>query len=116
MIKFFHKLLNPHCDHCKEELHDSRICPTCEVYRSQLELANHEKKLLLATIERISNPVIEEKEFPHTEPIQSRTIPWSARKRILESEDRIAAEKLRVRNAELKSDKIEDLEKDVGIG
>jgi len=122
MIKFFHKLFNPHCDHCAQELRDSKICPTCEVYRAQLELVNHEKKLLLATIEKISNPVIEEKEFPHTEPIQPKNVPWAARKRMLEAEDRVAAEKLRARNAELKSEKLdergklEELEKEVGIG
>ena len=117
MIKFFHRLFNPHCDHCAQEARDSKICPTCEVYRAQLELVNHEKKLLLATIEKISNPVIEEKEFPsNIEPIQSKNTPWPIRRRMLEAEDRIAAEKLRIRNAELKSEKIENLEKEVGIG
>jgi len=116
MIKFFHRLLNPHCDHCIEEARESKICPTCEVYRSQLELANHEKKLLLETIEKINNPIIEEKEFPHTEPIQSRTTPWPIQRKILEREDRIAAKLTRDKEAELKSKKIEELEKEVGIG
>lgn len=116
MIKFFHRLFNPHCDHCVEEDREDKICPTCEVYKSQLELNNHDKKLLLATIREISNPVIEEKEFPHTEPIQPRTTPWPVQRKILEREDRIAAKLTRDKKAELKSEKIEDLEKEVGIG
>lgn len=116
MIKFFHRLFNPHCDHCIEEARDNKICPTCAVYRSQLELANHEKKLLLETIEKISNPIIEEREVLHTEPILPRRSNWPAERKILESESKIAAEKLRARRAELKSEKIEDLEKEVGIG
>ncbi len=116
MIKFFHKLFNPHCEDCAIEARNSKICPTCDVYRVQLDLANHDKKKLLELIERMNNPPVEEKESPvEVKPIQSKSIPWNIRKNLLEAESRIAAEKLRVKAAEIKSEKVDDLEREVGV-
>lgn len=119
MIKFFHKLLNPHCPDCVAEANNNKICPTCDVYRVQLDLANYDKKKLLELIEKMNNPpVAEEKEPPlEVKPIQSRSVPWNVRKNMLETEDKLAAEKLRAKAAEIKDDseKLDDLEKEVGV-
>lgn len=124
MIKFFHKLFNPHCDDCRDELRDSRICKSCETLRSQLDLANHEKKQLLAVIENLNNPKTETTEVPdNVEPLQPRQVPWRVEKARLEKADReehqriMRAEEMRaeeLRQAKAR-ESIDKLEKETGI-
>ena len=99
MIKFFHKLFNPHCADCRaEEIdkelsnHEARTCKSCETLRLQLDIANYEKKDLL---NRLLNPIREEvtesiefKEVP-------KQIPFHVRKAQLEQASRIRAAEIR---------------------
>jgi len=116
MIKFFHRLFNPHCPHCIEEAREGKVCQSCETLIKQLELANHEKKQLLSMIQSITNPPkVEVREVPSVEPIPPRNIPWAVRKQTLEAEDRARAKLMREKAAEIKPEEIEELEKVVGI-
>ena len=105
MIKFFHRLFHPHCEHCLLE----QQCDTCDVLKSQLERANYEKDKLLAQLERMVNPPVpieEPQELP--QPLKPRTVPWEVTRNILEQADRKKAEQIR-------ADKLEELEKETGI-
>lgn len=107
MFKWLHHLLSPHCSHCAEELERSRVCSSCEVLKSQLEIANHEKEQLL---DRLVNPPIKhepEIDTSKIEPIKPRTIPWAIRKQMLEAEDK---EKVR-----LEKQRLRELEEEIGI-
>ena len=97
MIRWIHHLLEPHCPHCREEEQDKSICQSCEPLKHQLEIANYEKKQMMETILRMSNPQsmlpIAKAEIP--EQIKSRTIPWVVRRQMLEAEDRERARLMR---------------------
>lgn len=113
MTKFLHRLFKPHCEHCRDEVREAKVCPTCEVFASQLELANYQNKQLLSTIERMNNPTpLVVPETTAVEPIQPRTVPWSIRRNILEGEDRKKAELMRSAAKE----STEQLEKELEVG
>ena len=114
MFHWLHHLLNPHCEHCREEKQEASICQTCEVLITQLARAHIEKDNLLSQIERMSNPVVpsqETSEIP--EPLKSRMVPWTIRRNLLEAEDRKKAQLMR--EVKEKNPSIEKLEKEVGI-
>jgi len=96
-------LLNPHCEHCREEREESRVCPSCETLKSQLEAVNHEKNRLL---DRLLTPIVEatpaQPEREITKPIN---IPWNVRRQMLEREDRERA-KL-IQNAPIPTETLE---------
>lgn len=128
MIKWIHRLLEPHCPECKEEAQDKSICQSCETLKHQLEIANYEKRQMLDTILRMGSPqpqsVPVRIEVP--ESIKSRTIPWVVRKQMLEAEDREKAKLMRAAEnkaapakeipvEKTQEESIAELEKELGI-
>lgn len=111
-MNWLHHLFNPHCVECKEEREDSRVCPSCETLRQQLEIANHQNKQLLDRI--LEKPAPEpERKFTTDEKVAvPRTIPWNVRRQMLEAEDR---EKARLMRNAPKPESTEDLEKELKI-
>jgi uncharacterized Zn finger protein (UPF0148 family) len=106
---WIHKLLNPHCPDCKEERDNSRVCPSCETLKMQLEISNNEKRQLLERI--LEKPALESKPELRevTRPVN---VPWRVRQQMLEAEDR---EKARLMREAPKPVSTEDLEKDLDI-
>lgn len=101
----------------KERKREGVVCNSCEILKSQLNLANIEKHELLS---RILNPAVKEEPKINTEdlkPISRHTIPWKARQQMLENEDRIKANL--IKNApkadkKLESD-LDELERELDI-
>ena len=130
MIKWLHQLFNPHCEHCIEELKESKLCSSCETLRFMLDQANHEKRLLLDKLLIINQP-IEQNEVNHEikEPIKTtRFVSWRVRQQMLENEDRERARLLQNKEKEIKQTNqstsvetieqnlsIEELEKQIGL-
>lgn len=124
IINWFHHLLNPHCEHCKDIAEDSKVCKSCETLTHQLEIANFEKKQLLQAVLDNQKPVPEQTNLAATRQPASikNNISWAVRKQMLEAEDRKAAslrneanknivDKLATDNSE-----IEELERSLGVG
>lgn len=110
MFKWLHRLFNPHCPDCMSESQDSRICPTCEVLKSQIESLRYEKNQLLNKLLNPTEPV-ETKSYEEEVKIQiPRTTPWHVRRQMLEAEDRKAAQLMRD-----KAVPVEDLEKELDL-
>lgn len=109
MFKFFHRLFNPHCEHCSreerervsEQIELSRIsaeqrefdrhCDTCDVLQRELELLRSERDKLLDRI--ITPPAVikervVERESNERVPLVSRHLPFTARRQALEQNDR----------------------------
>ena len=108
MSNWIHRLFNPHCPHCLSERVESKVCPSCETLKAQLEMINYENKRLL---DRILTPSIkEEVARPPVEITRPTNVPWNVRRQILEAEDREKAKLLR--NAPVP---VEDLEKELDI-
>lgn len=82
-------------------------CPTCEVLREQLEIANHERRELLRSLLHKEEPK-EEEPNKELEPIKPKFITWSARRQMLEAEDRKKAQLMKE-----KQDELAALEKEV---
>ena len=114
MLKFLHKIWNPHCPDCAAEASDKKVCPSCETLTAQLAIANVEKRQLL---EAILDPL---KRVAETNPVQvdmkelrAKTATWNVRRQMLEQEDRKTAAILRSKmNVQ---QQVNELEKELGI-
>ena len=99
----------------KEVKQEELVCQSCETLKQQLEIANYEKQKLL-------DRILEKPELPkETEPpkiTRPHSIPWAARRQILEQEDREKARAMR--NAATPDSShvtldVSDLEKELGV-
>lgn len=94
MLKWIHRLLEPHCPQCAEE----RVCNSCETLRHQLDNANYEKRQLMDVVVRLTFPSQQEQVPKSDEPkaIQPKgTLAWKIRRGLLEAEDRRQAQIMR---------------------
>ena len=83
-----------------EKKRELNYCESCEVLKLQLAMANEEKQQLL---DRILNPVIKPEskliDTPNLKPLMPTSMSWSARRQMLEAEDRAKARALRNNDA-----------------
>lgn len=98
--QWLHKLMNPHCEHCRQEADDRRafelevareakVCNSCEILKHELAVKTRDNEFLLSKL--LEGPVVEETKRLTGEvskPIVSRHVPWSTRRQLLESADR----------------------------
>jgi hypothetical protein len=111
MINWIHKLLNPHCEHCKDEERDEKVCNSCEILKEEVAHLRNENRRLIDSI--TTKPEVEEIRTQAPVPISpKRTVPWAVRKQMLEQEDR---QKARARANAARPDTVEDLEKEMNI-
>lgn len=119
LVERIHRLLNPHCPDCREKDTESEICKSCEILKSQLDIANHEKKQLLEALLESHKPARDESIKPDIDykALQKSSMPWAVRKQMLEAESREAARLMaNTRISDTPEDKtIEELEKQLGI-
>ena len=113
LLKLIHHLLNPHCPDCLNERHESKICQSCETLEKQLEISNFEKRELLNKLLKEPEPIVPT-ELPkaYTMP---KTIPWRVRQQMLEREDREKARLMRQAPLPDSTNKIEELERELGV-
>lgn len=123
MIKFFHHLLNPHCEHCREE-RETEIarskkeseCPSCNILVIELEKAQKEKAQLLAQLFHKETEVTTE-----PSPIRVPLNPGTHRnfnsiRTKLEADARRRAEELKKQKQdEVASVSIKSLEEELGV-
>lgn len=130
---FEHKF-NPHCSHCAIEKMDKLVCPSCEMLKTQLALANEEKRLML---EALISPTTSHNREAIDDSMAGkmiaspRHVPWSIKRQHLQREDRAAALALQKNQkedaearklaenlksvAEVKTQSIEELETELGL-
>lgn len=111
----WHKFWHPHCQRCIDAARESKVCPSCEVLKVQLEREQAEKKLLL---QRLLAPVLGPVERSNEDiplPITPRHVPFGITRAKLESEDRAKAAELSRVAREAEINKTEDLEKELGV-
>jgi len=83
-MNFFHRLFNPHCPHCAEEL----VCTSCEDWKRLYESEKAEKQRLLNIILSTMEDDVEElKPAVAPEPVISKIVPWRVQREMLERED-----------------------------
>lgn len=101
-MKWLHRLMNPHCPDCIAEYEDSKICASCDTLRTELAaVRRHNEQLMETLIEQFGPRQVTTSEAEVKIPLDSKTLPWRARKQMLEQNDRKEAEILRARNQEL---------------
>ncbi len=125
MSNFFHRLLNPHCEHCameeeKKFQRDSHN-PTIELLKDEIERLRRINDSLMAKLESFHtepepNPLpINVQETPL--PVTPRKTSWQVKQRELEAEDRHRARVLRkLQESGVDIDKpmpLSDLEKEI---
>ena len=74
------------------EVKGNKVCESCETLKQQLEIANYEKKQLLNRMLEKPEPIPVE---PLKEIMPPKSLPWRARRQILEAEDREKARAMR---------------------
>lgn len=109
-MNWFHKLLNPHCEHCLEE----RINPEVEYLKAELSRLQDKYDRL---VERLVNPIPVKSETDtvsdnNLEPLRSGYKPWSQKRAELERATKL--EDVNARDAALRR-KNEQLEKDLNL-
>lgn len=115
-INFFHHLINPHCELCMAERREALQCENCDTLRSLLESEKFEKKELLNHLLGTNRVETSQVNMTVAEPIIPKNIPWRVRREMLESEDRAAAQIIRKKEEEARSQTTEELEKELGVG
>lgn len=92
MINFFHKLFNPHCEHCREEKKENRICAPCE--DKKLEMARMQEM-----IDKFLDRLLEKPEvIVGTTPTNISKpvfVPWRVRQQMLQEQDKATAKLMR---------------------
>ena len=111
MSNWFHRLLNPHCPTCHEDDENSKVCNSCEVLRTQLDVTIRERDRLLSKLLDDTPKTSSQQPMEPTKPIN---IPWNVRRQMLEAEDR---EKARlIKNAPIPTlIPTEDLERELDL-
>lgn len=71
------------------------ICQSCETLKSQLEIANYEKRQLLSRLLEKPEPIEERLTAPEPQAMRPRAVPWHVKKQMLETEDREKARAMR---------------------
>ena len=112
---WWHHLLNPHCEQCKDEAEDSKVCPTCEVLRIQLEAANAEKRMLLDSILRVKDVSSSSQTPAEPQVIRGRHTSFAVKRQMLEAEDRVKAELFKKKETEIKLVDNKEIPKDPSI-
>ncbi len=110
-MNWLHKLLNPHCSHCIDELREKKICSSCEILKMELSRVRDDNDRLLDRIlEKPVQPIESDKPANITKPAN---VPWRVRQQMLEEQDRVKANLLK--NAPKPSQSIESLEQELGV-
>ena len=107
-MNWFHKWMNPHCEHCYQEQHSET-----SFLRTELEKAQRLNELLMSRL--LEKPVVESTPAPNIENLKpiSSGVPWRIKQGELEREARVAATRMtEQRKAELS---VEDIEKELGV-
>lgn len=100
--KWFHFILEPHCQQCVDDRLREAECQSCKTLHDVLNQVQEHNRILINTIVDMSKPVpAEEVPMKDMEPIKPRYVPWNVRKRMLEEQDRIKAEHMKALDEEL---------------
>lgn len=101
-MNWIHRLFNPHCESCYDELRDSKVCNSCEVLKSTVTRLQFENERLLNNI--LIKPVEEARvSTENLRPIMPKHIPWTVKRQMLETEDRAKAVLLKTKTEELET-------------
>ncbi len=120
IVRFFHEIRNPHCEHCTEELMSD---PVIEELKTELAAIRYERDRLLKYIleepkSTSTNGVLPSDDGNTKEdelkPIQPKVVPWHVRRQMLEEEDRQKARQLEEFKKE-QADAINKLEKELKL-
>lgn len=113
MINFFHKLFNPHCEHCIADAREAKHCNTCDILRMELARTQAENRILLDRILEKPSLVIDKAPSPELMPIMPKQhLSFTAKRQMLEENDRQSA-KLK-RDNESKTN-VDELEKELNV-
>lgn len=97
---FWHKWFNPHCEHCREEAQENKVCVSCETLRTELAAVRYQNEQLMKNILEMVHPAPTEKgEQPQIE-FKPLVNTWRVRKQMLEENDRQTARAMREAKAQ----------------
>lgn len=117
LVKFFHELRHPHCEHCMLETQESKICDSCETLRVEVNrLRAENSRLLEAIIEK--NLIKDEPTTPANSQARIPTgthVSWNMRRQMLEQQDRHTARLMKENTNPINKITTEELEKELDL-
>lgn len=105
MFNFFHRLMNPHCEHCHNQELENKVCQSCDTLQQEnhrLILAN--ERLLAALIDKNVPKPEPATDMSEIKPIHTGRMSFRQQKQILEAESRESARILRNRIQEIEAE------------
>lgn len=125
ITKFFHELMNPHCQHCADAMEmlqeEKKYCKSCETLEMELATANKRIDLLLQNTIKRDEPITSGETKPPQIIQTMKYVPFNIRRQQLEQSSR--EEALALSKSAKPDSKIEEkiekeinkLESDLGI-
>lgn len=113
MFNFFHRLFNPHCEHCREKEELDAHCETCEVLKQELAFLRQERNILLDKLlnkDIVDQSADKEVDLENFKSLRPTHVPWAVRKQMLENEDRQQAKLMRDKKKEIPQVKTEGVQ------
>lgn len=114
-MKWLHKLLNPHCEHCLDEEREARICMSCEQLQAENARLIRQNEILLARVMERPESTTERTNAPEPAPVLKPRMPWAVKRQILEKEDRETAKKMKEAAKPDNAISTEELEKELEV-
>ncbi len=94
-MNWFHRLLNPHCQHCieldEDNFQKSKFCNTCESLKNENAFLRDQVKTLMDSILHPSVPIEAVVNTEDIKPLNNPRKPFSVIRNVLESADRLKA-------------------------
>ena len=122
---WFHRLLNPHCEHCIEMERAKRECISCDILKQEVARLQIENDRLLNIVLKNAEPKHEEIRDINSDDLKpighSNFRSWNVRRQMLEESDRKAAQIRQEKERELKLNPehrdltINEIEKELGV-
>lgn len=100
VVKFFHEIIHPHCQHCEAEkirlfeaknyeMEQSNRCTSCETLQVTNDtLIRENQRLVEALIDKNKNVPEVERTHEELKPLRTTHIPWNVRRQLKEQESR----------------------------
>lgn len=110
-MKWLHKLRHPHCEHCREEAREDRVCDSCDTLRAENMTLRYQNEQLIKSLLSQFGPreVIVQPQEVDIKPVTTTGVSWRIRQQFLEAEDRAAA-KIKRENAQVKVEGLKSTE------
>lgn len=117
ILHFLYHLFNPHCEICKLERAQSKLCNSCETLKVQLAIERTKNTELLETLIGLVDPkpIVINRSDEHLEPVSMSPKLWRIKRKELEKAAKVERQRMNEAAKNGTTVPIDELEKMAGI-